>query len=219
MHSTIYFANFVDLLPPKLCHGLSLVLAGNICFFGKCDYYCDSAFAFCGHPDMIEVSLMSYLPSRNVALRKSWYQPWRRSYRSVFALNLSSFFILAFCRMNYCQKQISSAKTRNVVSCKSKSWFARNCTLTMYALKSSRIPFMFNIYKHTPTHKIGMKMKAVKGTFTLKVIPSQVQLRQKQFLCYSRHSLFSTSKYDIFVNVLNFHSKFSWTLGFRRLLI
>ena len=55
--------------------------AGNLCFFGECDYYCDSAHAFCGHPDMIEASVQSYLPSRNIAKRKSWYQPWRRSYR------------------------------------------------------------------------------------------------------------------------------------------
>ncbi|XP_052765521.1 extracellular serine/threonine protein CG31145-like isoform X2 [Mya arenaria] len=54
--------------------------AGNKCFFGKCDYYCNSAHAFCGNPEMIEASVMSYLPSRNIALRKSWYQPWRRSY-------------------------------------------------------------------------------------------------------------------------------------------
>ncbi|KAL4217601.1 hypothetical protein ACF0H5_022343 [Mactra antiquata] len=54
--------------------------AGNLCFYGECDYYCDSAFAFCGRPDVIEVSMMSYLPSRNIAGRKSWYQPWRRSY-------------------------------------------------------------------------------------------------------------------------------------------
>ncbi|XP_052260131.1 extracellular serine/threonine protein CG31145-like isoform X2 [Dreissena polymorpha] len=54
--------------------------AGNLCFFGKCDYYCNSAHAFCGHPDVIEGSVMSYLPSRNIATRKSWYQPWRRSY-------------------------------------------------------------------------------------------------------------------------------------------
>lgn len=54
--------------------------AGNLCFYGECDYYCDSAHAFCGHPDIIEVSVQSYLPSRNIARRKSWYQPWRRSY-------------------------------------------------------------------------------------------------------------------------------------------
>lgn len=54
--------------------------AGNICFYGQCDYYCNSAHAFCGNPDMLEVSMMSYLPSRNIAPRKSWYQPYRRSY-------------------------------------------------------------------------------------------------------------------------------------------
>lgn len=54
--------------------------AGNICFYGECDYFCDSHYAFCGSPDVIEGSVMSYLPSRNIAPRFSWYQPWRRSY-------------------------------------------------------------------------------------------------------------------------------------------
>ncbi|XP_053381836.1 extracellular serine/threonine protein CG31145-like [Mercenaria mercenaria] len=54
--------------------------AGNLCFYGECDYYCDSAHAFCGHPDMIEISVQSYLPSTNIADRRDWYQPWCRSY-------------------------------------------------------------------------------------------------------------------------------------------
>ena len=58
-----------------------LIPAGNVCFYGVCDYYCDSAHAFCGNPHMIEGSVQSYLPSRNIASRTSWYQPWQRSYR------------------------------------------------------------------------------------------------------------------------------------------
>lgn len=66
---------------PKSIHKTFYISpAGNICFYGECSYYCDSGHAFCGHPDMIEVSAQMYLPSRNIAKRKSWYQPWRRSY-------------------------------------------------------------------------------------------------------------------------------------------
>ncbi|XP_045182073.2 extracellular serine/threonine protein kinase FAM20C-like [Mercenaria mercenaria] len=54
--------------------------AGNLCFYGKCKKFCDHAHAFCGHPDTIEISLQSFLPPENTARRKSWSQPWRRSY-------------------------------------------------------------------------------------------------------------------------------------------
>ncbi|XP_060579334.1 extracellular serine/threonine protein CG31145-like [Ruditapes philippinarum] len=54
--------------------------AGNICFYGKCRQFCNHAYAFCGHPDMIEVSIQSFLPSEKIARRKSWQQPWKRAY-------------------------------------------------------------------------------------------------------------------------------------------
>ncbi|ELU08369.1 hypothetical protein CAPTEDRAFT_181850 [Capitella teleta] len=54
--------------------------AGNLCFHGKCDYYCDTGHAVCGHPDLLEGSFMVYLPSSTVVHRKSWRHPWRRSY-------------------------------------------------------------------------------------------------------------------------------------------
>ncbi|XP_045180919.2 extracellular serine/threonine protein CG31145-like isoform X2 [Mercenaria mercenaria] len=68
------------IMPKSIKDTLFKSPAGNLCFYGECDYYCDSAHAFCGHPDTIEISVQSYLPSRNIAKRKSWYQPWRRSY-------------------------------------------------------------------------------------------------------------------------------------------
>ena len=54
--------------------------AGNLCFHGKCSYYCDTSHAICGHPDMLEGSFAAFLPSKKLAPRKAWRNPWRRSY-------------------------------------------------------------------------------------------------------------------------------------------
>lgn len=54
--------------------------AGNLCFHGKCSYYCDTSHAICGHPDTLEGSLAAYLPDKKLSDRKSWKHPWRRSY-------------------------------------------------------------------------------------------------------------------------------------------
>jgi len=54
--------------------------AGNLCFHGKCSYYCDTSHAICGSPDMLEVSMAAFLPSKSVVPRKTWRHPWRRSY-------------------------------------------------------------------------------------------------------------------------------------------
>lgn len=54
--------------------------AGNICFHGKCSYYCDTAHAICGNPDTLEGSFAAYLPDKSFAARKAWRHPWRRSY-------------------------------------------------------------------------------------------------------------------------------------------
>lgn len=51
--------------------------AKNVCFHGKCTYYCDSGHAICGNPDMLEGSFAAYLPESE---RKVWRHPWRRSY-------------------------------------------------------------------------------------------------------------------------------------------
>jgi len=54
--------------------------AGNLCFHGKCSYYCDTSHAICGHPDQLEGSFATFLPSKEIAPRKTWRNPWRRSY-------------------------------------------------------------------------------------------------------------------------------------------
>lgn len=53
---------------------------GNLCFHGKCSYYCDTAHAVCGSPDTLEGSFAAFLPDNTVGARKVWRHPWRRSY-------------------------------------------------------------------------------------------------------------------------------------------
>ncbi|KRG02283.1 uncharacterized protein Dmoj_GI10702, isoform C [Drosophila mojavensis] len=55
----------------------------NLCFHGKCSYYCDTSHAICGNPDMLEGSFAAFLPSFETSNRKGrklWRHPWRRSY-------------------------------------------------------------------------------------------------------------------------------------------
>ncbi|XP_003221059.2 extracellular serine/threonine protein kinase FAM20C [Anolis carolinensis] len=54
--------------------------AGNVCFFGECSYYCSTEHALCGKPDQLEGSMAALLPDKEVADRRSWRSPWRRSY-------------------------------------------------------------------------------------------------------------------------------------------
>uniref|UniRef100_A0A1A9UVG6 Fam20C domain-containing protein n=1 Tax=Glossina austeni TaxID=7395 RepID=A0A1A9UVG6_GLOAU len=54
--------------------------ASNLCFHGKCVYYCDTSHAICGNPDRLEGSFAAFLPTFEMANRKTWRHPWRRSY-------------------------------------------------------------------------------------------------------------------------------------------
>ncbi|KAM8844911.1 extracellular serine/threonine protein kinase FAM20C-like isoform 2-T6 [Spinachia spinachia] len=54
--------------------------AGNVCFYGQCEYYCSSEHPVCGRPHELEVSLAAMLPDLTLAPRRSWRSPWRRSY-------------------------------------------------------------------------------------------------------------------------------------------
>ncbi|XP_041673440.1 extracellular serine/threonine protein kinase FAM20C-like [Cheilinus undulatus] len=54
--------------------------AGNICFYGQCEYYCSTEHPICGQPHALEVSLAAMLPDLALAPRRSWRSPWRRSY-------------------------------------------------------------------------------------------------------------------------------------------
>lgn len=42
----------------------------NLCFHGKCSYYCDTSHAICGNPDNLEGSFAAFLPDREFAPRK-----------------------------------------------------------------------------------------------------------------------------------------------------
>ncbi|GFQ94493.1 hypothetical protein TNCT_150541 [Trichonephila clavata] len=54
--------------------------AENLCFHGHCSYYCDTSHAICGKPDTIEGSVAAFLPPDSLSGRKSWKNPWKRSY-------------------------------------------------------------------------------------------------------------------------------------------
>lgn len=54
--------------------------ANNVCFHGSCSYYCDTSHAICGNPDMLEGSFATFLPPEKLAARKTWRNPWKRSY-------------------------------------------------------------------------------------------------------------------------------------------
>ncbi|KAK3509964.1 hypothetical protein QTP70_023800 [Hemibagrus guttatus] len=53
---------------------------GNSCFYGQCSYYCSTEHAVCGRPRALEGSLAAMLPDLSIAPRRSWRNPWRRSY-------------------------------------------------------------------------------------------------------------------------------------------
>ncbi|XP_053708292.1 extracellular serine/threonine protein kinase FAM20C [Synchiropus splendidus] len=54
--------------------------AGNVCFYGSCDYYCSTEHPVCGRPHALEVSVAVMLPDTKIAPRRSWRSPWKRSY-------------------------------------------------------------------------------------------------------------------------------------------
>lgn len=54
--------------------------SNNMCFHGRCSYYCDTSHAVCGSPDTLEGSFAAFLPAKETAPRKIWRHPWRRSY-------------------------------------------------------------------------------------------------------------------------------------------
>uniref|UniRef100_A0AAY4CKQ3 FAM20 C-terminal domain-containing protein n=1 Tax=Denticeps clupeoides TaxID=299321 RepID=A0AAY4CKQ3_9TELE len=64
----------------KLWRTFFISPANNICFYGECSYYCSTEHALCGRPDQIEGSLAAFLPDLALAKRKTWRNPWRRSY-------------------------------------------------------------------------------------------------------------------------------------------
>lgn len=61
---------------------------GNLCFYGECTYYCDSRHSFCGEGDIIEGSLMAFLPPDTDVKRKKWKSPYRRYKRCSHSFGL-----------------------------------------------------------------------------------------------------------------------------------
>ncbi|XP_037030724.1 extracellular serine/threonine protein CG31145 isoform X2 [Bradysia coprophila] len=65
---------------PELLKTFFVSPSNNLCFHGKCSYYCDTSHAICGNPDTLEGSFAAFLPKFELANRKVWRHPWRRSY-------------------------------------------------------------------------------------------------------------------------------------------
>jgi hypothetical protein len=62
--------------------------SNNVCFHGKCSYYCDTSHAICGNPDTIEGSFAAFLPTYEQAQRKvSWLGCWRMHFTSPSTLS------------------------------------------------------------------------------------------------------------------------------------
>ncbi len=106
--------------------------ANNICFYGECSYYCSTEHALCGKPDQIEGSLAAFLPDLALAKRRTWRNPWRRSYHKRKKAEWgkhSTLFIYIYTGAGH------------IITISSKSWFI------------SLIPFkkwnLYNVYIHS----------------------------------------------------------------------
>ncbi|XP_054282657.1 extracellular serine/threonine protein CG31145 isoform X2 [Macrosteles quadrilineatus] len=69
-----------DIADGELLKTFFISPSNNMCFHGRCSYYCDTSHAVCGNPDMLEGSFAAFLPPKETAPRKIWRHPWRRSY-------------------------------------------------------------------------------------------------------------------------------------------
>lgn len=69
-----------DIADGNLLQTFFISPSNNMCFHGKCSYYCDTSHAVCGNPDALEGSFAAFLPSKEFGHRKVWRHPWRRSY-------------------------------------------------------------------------------------------------------------------------------------------
>jgi Golgi casein kinase, C-terminal, Fam20 len=62
--------------------------SNNVCFHGKCSYYCDTSHAICGAPDTIEGSFAAFLPSYEQAQRKVSLEKQNKSRAAIYLTNI-----------------------------------------------------------------------------------------------------------------------------------
>ncbi|KAF3846695.1 hypothetical protein F7725_003773 [Dissostichus mawsoni] len=73
-HAQLWDHSFMKLLDSLLLgfNRIPPVVAGNVCFYGQCEYYCSTEHPACGQPHSLEVSLAAMLPDLSLAPRRSW---------------------------------------------------------------------------------------------------------------------------------------------------
>lgn len=83
--------------------------SNNVCFHGKCSYYCDTSHAICGNPDTLEGSFAAFLPTYENAQRK--VIGWDYVKTNMFVHELTS-FEFNFTGMETSMETILSQKTK-----------------------------------------------------------------------------------------------------------
>lgn len=75
--------------------------SNNVCFHGKCSYYCDTSHAICGSPDTIEGSFAAFLPTYELSQRKVWFYFFNNIFNLIIFVHFKDFNNNSFHNSNY----------------------------------------------------------------------------------------------------------------------